>query len=97
MPILIEGLQKPNRADSSVSYSINEKGEYILETWGKIHLERCIKDFDDDYAQIEMEISEPIIAFKETITFKNLCHESDFDTGEKEPDSFGSNKVKKWI
>ena len=88
MPMLIEGLQKLNRADPSVSYNINEKGEYILETWGQIHLERCIKDLDDDYAQIEIEISEPIITFKETIILNNLRHESDFDTTEKEGDWF---------
>jgi hypothetical protein len=27
----------------------NEKGEFILEAIGEIHLERCIKDLETDY------------------------------------------------
>jgi ribosome assembly protein 1 len=88
MPILIDGLKKLDKADPSVSYYLNEKGEYILQTCGKIHLERWIKDLKDDFAQIDIEISEPIITFKETIIMKNLWRERDFDTSEKEGDWF---------
>jgi translation elongation factor EF-G len=88
MPILIEGLRKLDKADPSVSYHINEKGEYILQTCGQIHLERCVKDLKDDFAQIEIEISEPIITFKETVTLNNLRRESDFDVIEKDGEWF---------
>lgn len=50
MNTLKEGLRKLNRADPSVSFEVNSKGEFILSTCGEVHLERCIKDLNDDYA-----------------------------------------------
>ena len=56
------------RADPSVEFAINKQGENILSTCGEVHLEKCLKDLEDDYAPgIEFEIGEPIIPFKETI------------------------------
>ena len=94
MPILIEGLKKLDRADPSASYHINEKGEYILETWGQIHLERCVKDLKDDFAMIDIEISEPIISFKETINLTNLRRESDFEVADKAVEWFEDQENK---
>jgi len=75
MDILKQGLIKLNRADPSVSYFINNRGENILSTCGEIHLERCIKDLNDDYCPgAEFEVSDPIIPFRETIVFKKLTN-----------------------
>lgn len=57
-----------SRADPSVEFMTNKQGENILSTCGEVHLEKCLKDLQDDYAPgIEFEIGEPIIPFKETI------------------------------
>ena len=48
MDQLKEGLIKLNRSDPSVQFFIN-KGQYILSTCGEIHLERCIKDLNDEF------------------------------------------------
>lgn len=48
MEILKEGLIKLNRSDPSVQFFIN-KGQYILSTCGEIHLERCMKDLNDEF------------------------------------------------
>jgi translation elongation factor EF-G len=89
MPILIDGLKKLDKADPSVSYCINdENGEYILQTCGQLHLERCVKDLNDDFAQIEIEISEPIVSFKETIIKRNLRKEDDFEDSFEEIEWF---------
>jgi translation elongation factor EF-G len=57
-----------SRADPSVEFYINKQGESILSTCGEVHLEKCIKDLEDDYAPgVPFEIGEPIIPFKETI------------------------------
>ena len=56
------------RADPSVEFFTTKQGENILSTCGEVHLEKCLKDLEDDYAPgIEFEIGEPIIPFKETI------------------------------
>jgi len=73
MDKLKEGLAKLNKADPSVAYFTNAKGELILSTCGEIHLERCIKDLNDEFCPgVDLEISDPIIPFKETILSKRL-------------------------
>lgn len=68
MESLKAGLQKLDRSDPSVQFYINTQGEYILSACGEVHLERCIRDLKDDFAPgVEVQVSEPIIAFKETI------------------------------
>ena len=73
MDRLKEGLSKLNKSDPSVSVFTNAKGELILSTCGEIHLERCIKDLNDEFCPgFILEISDPIIAFRETIINKQL-------------------------
>ena len=73
MDRLKEGLSKLNKSDPSVSVFTNAKGELILSTCGEIHLERCIKDLNDEFCPgVILEISDPIIAFRETIINKQL-------------------------
>ena len=62
-----------SRADPSVEFHVNKQGENILSTCGEVHLEKCIKDLQDDYAPgVEIEIGEPIIPFKETIVNRTM-------------------------
>lgn len=86
MEQLEAGLAKLNRSDPSVSYRKNEKGQLILSTCGEIHLQRCLKDLTDDYCPgVQIECSEPIIPFRETILNKRLTNrifkdkEADFE------------------
>lgn len=73
MERLKKGLQKLDRSDPSVQFYITSQGEYILSTCGEIHLERCVKDLQDDFAKgVKFSISEPIISFKETIISQSL-------------------------
>ena len=56
------------RADPSVEFYLTKQGENILSTCGEVHLEKCLKDLETDFAPgIEFEIGAPIIPFKETI------------------------------
>ena len=74
MDRLKEGLIKLDRADPSVNFYINNQGEYILSTCGEVHLERCIKDLNDDFAKgVKLNVSDPIITFKETIVNNKLA------------------------
>ena len=75
MENLKNGLIKLNKSDPSVLFFINKKGEFILSTCGEVHLERCIKDLNDDFCPgIELTVSAPIIEFRETIINKKLTN-----------------------
>lgn len=75
MEHLLEGLTKLNKADPSVSFFQNKRGEYILSTCGEIHLQRCIKDLNDDFCPgIKLNVSDPIISFREAIINKKLSN-----------------------
>jgi ribosome assembly protein 1 len=69
------GLTKLNRSDPSVNFFQNKRGEYILSTCGEIHLQRCVKDLNDDFCPgIKFNVSDPIIPFKEAIINKRLTN-----------------------
>ena len=64
---LSKGLHLLNQADANVQVFLNDKGEHILLTAGEVHLERCIRDLKETYAQVEVNVSSPIVPFRETI------------------------------
>ncbi|XP_053694767.1 elongation factor-like GTPase 1 [Sabethes cyaneus] len=68
MPKLVRGLKLLNQADACVEVRIQESGEHVLLTLGEVHLERCIKDLQECYAKVQLNVSKPIVPFKETIT-----------------------------
>ncbi|XP_014251313.1 elongation factor-like GTPase 1 [Cimex lectularius] len=67
LPALIKGLKLLNQADACVQVFVQETGEHVLVTAGEVHLERCIDDLKTRYAKIDINVSEPIIPFRETI------------------------------
>ncbi|KAJ8029425.1 Elongation factor-like GTPase 1 [Holothuria leucospilota] len=67
MPILINGMKLLNQADSSVEVFIQETGEHVLVAAGEVHLGKCLKDLRERFAQIELDVSVPIVPFRETI------------------------------
>ncbi|XP_070507349.1 elongation factor-like GTPase 1 [Chironomus tepperi] len=67
MPKLIKGLKLLNQVDSCVQIMIQETGEHVLCVLGEVHLEKCIRDLTQDYAKIKLNVSKPIVQFRETI------------------------------
>jgi len=61
------GLQLLNQADAHVEVAISEAGEMLLATAGEVHLQRCLKDLQEEYAKCSVTVSEPIVPFRETI------------------------------
>ena len=68
MPKLVKGLRLLNQVDSCVQVLIQDTGEHVLAVLGEVHLEKCIRDLKDSYAKIEINVSKPIVQFRETIT-----------------------------
>ncbi|XP_043521780.1 elongation factor-like GTPase 1 [Frieseomelitta varia] len=64
---LINGLKLLNQADACAVVHIQESGEIVLNTAGEVHLERCLEDLKLRYAKVDINVSEPIVPFKETV------------------------------
>jgi ribosome assembly protein 1 len=64
---LLRGLKLLNQADPCVEIMVLENGEHILCAAGEVHLQRCIDDLVKQFAKCEVNVSPPIIPFKETI------------------------------
>lgn len=67
MPALVRGLKLLNQADACVQVIVQETGEHVLVTAGEVHLERCLDDLRERYAKIPLNVSPPIVPFRETI------------------------------
>uniref|UniRef100_A0A0A9XJZ8 Ribosome assembly protein 1 n=1 Tax=Lygus hesperus TaxID=30085 RepID=A0A0A9XJZ8_LYGHE len=67
MPALVKGLKLLNQADACVQVIVQESGEHVLVTAGEVHLERCLDDLKTRYAKVDLNVSEPIIPFRETV------------------------------
>ncbi|XP_015437220.1 PREDICTED: LOW QUALITY PROTEIN: elongation factor Tu GTP-binding domain-containing protein 1 [Dufourea novaeangliae] len=67
LPALIDGLKLLNQADACAIVHIQETGEIVLSTAGEVHLERCLEDLRFRYAKVDVNVSEPIVPFKETV------------------------------
>ena len=67
MPALVRGMKLLNQADPSVEIHAQETGEHILSTAGEVHLQKCLDDLKNQYAKVKLDVSAPIIPFRETI------------------------------
>ncbi|CAI9774540.1 unnamed protein product [Fraxinus pennsylvanica] len=67
MGALMKGLRLLNRADPFVEVNFSSRGEHVLSAAGEVHLERCIKDLKERFAKVSLEVSPPLVSYKETI------------------------------
>ncbi len=69
---------------------IEESGEHIVAGAGELHLEICLKDLEEDHAQIPIKKSEPVVSYRETVSA-----ESDQMCLSKSPNKVFYNRVEK--
>ena len=67
LPKLVEGLNKLAKSDPLVQIYREESGQHIVAGSGELHVEICLKDLEEEYAQCEIRKSEPVVTYKETI------------------------------
>lgn len=67
-PQLLEGLKLLNQADPCVQVILQETGEHVINCAGELHLERCVKDLKERFAKIAIQVSPPIVPFRETLS-----------------------------
>merc|ERR1712076_325810 len=68
LPKLVEGLKRLSKSDPMVQCIIEESGEHIIAGAGELHLEICLKDLEEDHAQIPLKKSDPVVSYRETVT-----------------------------
>merc|ERR1712121_627192 len=68
LPKLVEGLKRLAKSDPMVQCIIEESGEHIIAGAGELHLEICLKDLEEDHANIPIKVSDPVVSYRETVT-----------------------------
>lgn len=71
LPKLVEGLKRLTKSDPCVQSWLAETGEHIVAGAGELHLEICLKDLQEDHAQVPLNISNPVVGYRETVTAKS--------------------------
>lgn len=66
LPKLVEGLKRLSKSDPMVQILIEESGEHIIAGAGELHLEICLKDLEEDHAQVPIKKSDPVVSYRET-------------------------------
>jgi len=61
LPKLVEGLKKLSKSDPLVVCTTEESGEHVIAGCGELHVEICLKDLREEYAQCDFSISDPVV------------------------------------
>jgi elongation factor 2 len=67
LPKLVEGLKKLSKSDPLVVCTTEESGEHIIAGCGELHVEICLKDLREEYAQCDFIMSDPVVSYRETV------------------------------
>jgi len=68
LPKLVEGLKRLSKSDPLVVCTTEESGEHVIAGCGELHVEICLKDLKEEYAQCEFTVSEPVVSYRETVS-----------------------------
>merc|ERR1712157_518326 len=68
LPKLVEGLKKLSKSDPLVLTKTEESGEHVIAGCGELHVEICLKDLREEYAQCEFTVGDPVVSYRETVT-----------------------------
>merc|ERR1712032_370410 len=68
LPKLVEGLKKLSKSDPLVVCTTEESGEHVIAGCGELHVEICLKDLRDEYAQCDFVQTDPVVSYRETVT-----------------------------
>jgi len=68
LPKLVEGLKKLSKSDPLVICTTEENGEHVIAGCGELHVEICLKDLREEYAQCDFTVGDPVVSYRETVT-----------------------------
>eukprot|EP00878_Enallax_costatus_P008789 GHUV01009187.1.p1 GENE.GHUV01009187.1~~GHUV01009187.1.p1 ORF type:complete len:741 (+),score=244.40 GHUV01009187.1:354-2576(+) len=67
LPKMVEGLRKINKSYPLAVTRVEESGEHTLLGTGELYLDSVMKDLREMYADIEVKVADPVVAFCETV------------------------------
>ncbi|KAJ1556103.1 Elongation factor 2 [Cladochytrium tenue] len=67
LPKLVEGMKRLSKSDPCVMCYTSDAGEHIVAGAGELHLEICLKDLEEDHAQVPIKKGDPVVQFRETV------------------------------
>jgi elongation factor 2 len=67
LPKLVEGLKKLSKSDPLVVCTTEESGEHVIAGCGELHVEICLKDLREEYAQCDFSVGDPVVSYRETV------------------------------
>ncbi|CAG8448556.1 6659_t:CDS:2 [Ambispora gerdemannii] len=67
LPKLVEGLKRLSKSDPCVQCYTSDSGEHIVAGAGELHLEICLKDLEEDHAQVPIKTGDPVVPYRETV------------------------------
>merc|ERR1711981_298169 len=68
LPKLVEGLKRLSKSDPMVQITLSDSGEQVIAGAGELHLEICLKDLEEDHAQIPIIKADPVVTYRETVS-----------------------------
>eukprot|EP00928_Gymnodinium_smaydae_P086513 TRINITY_DN706_c0_g1_i1.p1 TRINITY_DN706_c0_g1~~TRINITY_DN706_c0_g1_i1.p1 ORF type:complete len:524 (-),score=145.89 TRINITY_DN706_c0_g1_i1:157-1728(-) len=68
LPKLVEGLKKLSKSDPLVVCTTEESGDHVIAGCGELHVEICLKDLREEYAQCDFTVSDPVVSYRETVS-----------------------------
>mmetsp|Transcript_60368 Transcript_60368/g.121123 ORF Transcript_60368/g.121123 Transcript_60368/m.121123 type:complete len:905 (-) Transcript_60368:209-2923(-) len=71
LPKLVEGMKRLSKSDPMVLCYMEETGEHVIAGCGELHLEICLKDLQEDFMGCEVDIGNPIVTYRESVSEKS--------------------------
>jgi elongation factor 2 len=68
LPKLVEGMKKLANSDPLCQCYTEESGEHIVAGCGELHIEICIQDLRDEFCSFDLNVSDPVVSFRETVS-----------------------------
>ncbi|KAG2486973.1 hypothetical protein HYH03_014346 [Edaphochlamys debaryana] len=67
LPKMVEGLRKVSKSYPLCSTRVEESGEHTIFGTGEMYLDCLMKDLRELYAEVEVKVADPVVAFCETV------------------------------
>lgn len=67
LPKMLEGLRKISKSYPISSTKVEESGEHVIIGTGELYMDSILSELRTQFAEVEIKVSEPFVAFSETV------------------------------
>lgn len=67
LPKMLDGLRKVNKSYPLLNTKVEESGEHVILGTGELYLDSVMHDLRRMYAEIDIKVADPVVAFCETV------------------------------